>query len=70
VADIKLSRLPDRTLVKLTINIRPDLKRALDDYATFYREQYGVEESIVELVPAMLASFLDSDRAFRRAQKR
>src|SRR3546814_7620770 len=33
MAAIKLGKLPDRTPVKLTISILPDLKQALDDYA-------------------------------------
>lgn len=66
MADIKLGKLPDRTPIKLTISITPDLKAALDDYATVYSQAYGREEPITELVPAMLAAFLESDRSFVR----
>ena len=35
-------------------------------YARLYLETYGVEESIVDLIPSMLATFLASDRTFNR----
>lgn len=60
MADLKLAKLPDRTPVKLTISVSPDLHGAL----TAYAETYGREEPVAELIPAMLASFLESDRAF------
>lgn len=64
---IKLDRLPDRTSVKITILVSPDLNRALGHYAEAYAETYGEAEPLAELIPAMLAAFLDSDRAFARA---
>lgn len=66
--DLKLSKLPERTPVKLTISIAPDLHRALSDYAALYRETYDEDESIANLVPHMLATFLSSDRAFAKAR--
>ena len=66
---IRLEQLPDRTPVKLTISISPDLHRALRDYAEAYTQVYGTSEDITDLVPAMLCAFLDSDRAFMRARK-
>jgi hypothetical protein len=69
MADLKLARLPDRVPVKMTISISPELDRALGDYAALYQETYGRTERIADLVPAMLASFLDSDRAFCRRRR-
>lgn len=66
---IKLSRLPDRTPVKLTILVSPELNRALGDYAEAYAAAYGEAEPVAELVPAILAAFLRSDRGFLRARK-
>lgn len=67
--NIKLARLPDRTPVKLTVTLTPDLKRALDDYLTIYRSVHHDEEaSVTEIVPAMLESFLANDRGFARAR--
>lgn len=69
MADLKLPRLPDRTPVKLTISIAPDLHRALNDYAAAYETAYGQREAVADLVPAMLASFLESDRGFAKRRR-
>ncbi|MFX4084884.1 DUF2274 domain-containing protein [Sphingobium sp. WW5] len=69
MVDIKLARLPDRTPVKLAITITPDLQSALNDYAAIYAQAYGREEPVTELIPAMLTSFLESDRNFARARE-
>lgn len=66
---IKLARLPDRTPVKLTILVSPELNRALGDYAEAYAAAYGEAEPVAELVPAILSAFLRSDRAFLRGRK-
>jgi len=66
---IKLARLPDRTPAKLNIAVPPDLHQSLIAYAGFYADNYGREEPVAELVPAMLAAFLESDRAFQAARR-
>ena len=48
MTELKLPRIPDRTPVKLTILVLPDLHQALGDYATLYRQVYGKEEPLVE----------------------
>lgn len=68
MAELKLGKLPDRTPVKLTISLMPDLHEALTDYAALYARTYGRDEPITELVPAMLSAFLEGDRAFVRAR--
>lgn len=68
MADLRLGKLPDRTPVKLSITITPDLQSALQRYASIYAETYGVEEPVTELIPAMLAAFLESDRVFARTR--
>ncbi|GLV28140.1 hypothetical protein TomTYG75_06640 [Sphingobium sp. TomTYG75] len=68
MAELKLAKLPDRTPVKLAITITPDLQNALRDYAAIYAQAYGTKEPVVELIPAMLAAFLESDRNFIRAR--
>lgn len=69
MADLKLPRLPERTPVKLTISVSPDLSEALGRYAQLYAETYGQTEPVADLVPYMLQSFLDSDRAFARSRQ-
>ena len=66
MADLKLSQLPDRTPIKLSISVLPDLHQALADYAALYAQTYGRDEPMAELIAAMLATFLESDRAFVR----
>lgn len=69
MAELKLSKLPDRTPVKLTISIPPKLKRSLDEYAAAYEKTYGQAEKIVDLIPFMLAAFLESDRTFAKRRQ-
>lgn len=69
MAELRLAKLPDRTPVKLTVSLSPDLHQALADYAALYREIYGEAEPVQELIPAMLASFLDGDRHFARHRR-
>ena len=66
MAGIKLAQLPDRNPMKLSISVMPDLHQSLMDYAALYAQLYGREEPVAELIPAMLAAFLDSDRSFVR----
>jgi hypothetical protein len=67
--DLKLARLPDRVPIKYTFSASPDLNRCLALYAELYRETYGEGESIPVLVPFMLQTFLDGDRAFQKAMR-
>ena len=67
--DLKLSKLPDRIPVKLTITIQPDLAQGLREYAAVYRAAYGEAETVEELIPFMLAHFLEADRGFAKARK-
>ena len=66
---LRLDKLPDRTPVRVTVSIDPDLAAALADYAALYHQTYGEEEKPETLIPAMLESFLGSDAGFRRARK-
>ena len=67
--ELRLPKLPDRTPVKITISVSPDLNQALVDYSALYGEVYGQMEPVPDLIPAMLASFLDGDRAFARRRR-
>ncbi|KCZ48500.1 DUF2274 domain-containing protein [Hyphomonas sp. CY54-11-8] len=66
---LRLGKLPDRTPVKLTIAVDPDLHAALTDYAAIYERSYGSKERIEDLAPFMLDGFLNADAAFKRARK-
>ena len=69
MADLKLGRLPDRTPVKLTITMLPELHQRLGEYAAAYASIYGVQEPLADLIPAMLSTFLDSDREFTKTRR-
>ena len=69
MSELKLGNLPDRTPVKITITVSPDLNQALRDYAAIYRTTYGEAESVANLIPFMLGAFLESDRGFAKARK-
>jgi hypothetical protein len=66
MAELRLAKLPERTPVRVTISLPPELKRSLDEYAALYREVYGQAEPVEALVPAMLGAFLEADRSFAR----
>jgi hypothetical protein len=69
MADLKLGKLPNRTPVKLTLSIMPDVEDALGDYATIYNARNGVEASPADLSASMLEHFLLNDREFITARK-
>lgn len=70
MAELKLAKLPDRTPVKIAVSLMPDLYEALKAYADAYEATYGHRESVPDLIPFMLESFLASDRSFSRARRR
>jgi hypothetical protein len=65
---LKLPQLPDRTPVKISIALMPDLNQAHADYSAIYVSTYGRDEPVAELIPAKLAAFLESDRTFVRSR--
>jgi hypothetical protein len=69
MSTIKLAKLPDRTPIKLAVMVTPDLHQSLQDYAGLYAASYGTEVPVAELVPAILATFLDGDRGFQQQRK-
>lgn len=68
MAGLKLAKLPDRTPVKLSIQVSPQLHADLQAYAALYRDAYGQDEAIIDLIPSMLAAFLDGDRVFAQTR--
>ena len=67
---LRLSKLPDRTPVKISITVSPELNTALRDYCEVYRRVYpGQKESVADLIPYMLDAFIQSDRGFAKARR-
>jgi len=69
MAELKLAKLPDRTAVKITITVSPDLNNALQAYAKAYHDAYGDDEKVCDLIPYMIESFLAADRGFAKVRK-
>jgi hypothetical protein len=68
--DLKLAKLPDRTPVKITFKALPDLVQMLNDYCAVYRAVYRQpDETVEELIPFMLAAFMETDPQFKKARK-
>ena len=64
---LRLGPLPKAESVRLTVMLPATIKADLDRYAELYAATYGELVDAVALVPHMLATFMDRDRAFRRA---
>ena len=65
MAELKLAKLPDRTPVKIAIQVNPTLNQKLGAYAAAYKQTYGDDEKVCDLIPFMLEKFLEGDRQFR-----
>ncbi len=69
--ELKLAKLPDRTPVKITVTVSPQLGSKLNLYTKLYNALYpGNDETVVDLIPYMLESFLEADRNFAKAFKK
>lgn len=64
---LRLGPLPEAETVRLTVTLSASVKADLDRYAELYAAAYGKPADVPTLVPHMLATFMDRDRAFRRA---
>ena len=62
--ELRIAKLPDRNPIKLSIAVMPELHDALQNYAKLYADTYGQADTMVDLIPAMLAAFLEGDRTF------
>jgi len=66
---LKLGPIPDRTPVKLSLSLAPDVHAALIDYAAVHAREYGKESHLSELAVLMIEEILNGDTAFKRARK-
>lgn len=63
---LKLPPIADRLPVRHVIQLPPELDEALRSYASAYAQAYGKAKPVAELIPPMLASFIEGDRSFAR----
>ena len=68
---LKLGPIPDRTPIKHSILLPPDINRHLQAYAKLHAElhQIAKPEKLEDLIPLMLAQFLACDRVFQSQQR-
>ncbi len=69
MASLKLSKLPDRKITKITFSASVQLSSLLEEYAALYEAAYGKRETAADLIPFMLEAFIKSDVSFRKARK-
>ena len=66
---LKLSSIPDDKPVKLTVELPAAVHRDLLAYGEVLGQETGKSVELVKLIPAMLARFMSTDRAFLRARR-
>jgi hypothetical protein len=66
---LKIGPLPDKTPIKHTIAIDPDVNADLELYAKIYEQTYQEKAPVAALIPFMLQAFLASDTGFKKARK-
>jgi hypothetical protein len=66
---LKLTDVPDDKPVKLTIELSATVHRDLLAYSDVLHKDTGKSVETVKLIPAMLARFMSTDRAFLRARR-
>jgi len=69
VEKLKLSQIPDDKPVKLTIELPAAVHRDLVAYSEVLGRETGKSVEVVKLIPAMLARFMSTDRAFSKARR-
>ena len=66
---LKLNKLPNRETAKITFTANAELKLAFQDYAEIYRQTHGGKETVADLIPFILDSFISADHGFKRARR-
>ena len=69
VEKLKLSTIPDDKPVKLTIELPAAVHRDLVAYGEVLGRETGKSVEVARLIPAMLARFMSTDRAFLKARR-
>lgn len=66
---LRLGPIPKATPVKITIVVTAEFKTQLDRYADMHARAWGDRVDVADLIPHMLRSFVEGDKAFRSAAK-
>ncbi|MGJ7491454.1 DUF2274 domain-containing protein [Variovorax sp. ZT4R33] len=63
---LSLGPLRNMATVKITIALPATLKDSLERYAALHAQTYGEPVSVEALIPHMLETFVQRDRAFKK----
>lgn len=66
---LKIGAIPDRTPVKLSLSLSPDVHDALQDYASIHAKEFSQNAQVTDLAALMIERFLESDAQFKRARR-
>ncbi len=66
---LKIRKIPDRTPVKITLSLPPEIHSDLLIYAEIYQKEHGSVETPQILAVQMITSFIQSDGGFRKAKQ-
>jgi hypothetical protein len=66
---LKISEILDDKPVKLTVELPASVHRDLLAYSAVLGRETGKSVDLIKLVPAMLARFMSTDRAFLRVRR-
>ena len=69
MVSLKLGKLPDRETTKITFTASAELNKLLTTYASAYEAEYGLRESITDIIPHMLEAFIKTDRGFQKSSR-
>ncbi len=65
---LRLKKIADKTPVKLTLALPPEVHADLLRYAEIYRKEHGSQETPQVLASHMVAIFMQGDSQFRKAK--
>ena len=68
-SSLRLGAIPKATPVRITIVVTAEFKSQLERYADLHARAWGDRVDVPDLIPHMLRSFVEGDKAFRRASK-
>ena len=66
---LKIGPVANRSPVKISIVLAPNIHDALADYARLHAQEFGRDIKLPDLAALMIERFLQSDAGFRRARK-
>lgn len=66
---LRIGKIPDRTPIKINLNLPPEVHRDLLKYAEIYKQQHGSTETPQLLASQMIAAFMQNDSGFKRAKQ-